>query len=371
MKNALVAIVVSLLVSLCVGVYLDHARSYSQWSSQAQKHIDTIQQAINKAIQKVSPSVVSIVVAQEVEIFREDPFGFFHQNNVIKQQLWGGTGVVISPDGLILTNKHVIARTNASYVIITHTGYEIPATLIATDPITDIAILQADIWDKKLKPVVFTEKQESIDVGDMVIAIGNALWELNNSSTFWIISAKNRSINVSKDGITKYLHGLLQTDAAINQWNSGGPLINLAGEVIGINTASTNTGTWVGFAIPYSEKQISANIASIQRNGTIERAYLGVFSVTLTPAIAQKEWLIHNFWAYIPHITDAVIPGSPAQKAGIIAGDIITHIDWIQLSGDRQLQSILSSKIPNEIVNVSLLRGTQDINTTVTLGVRR
>lgn len=197
--------------------------------------------------------------------------------------------MIVSEDGFILTNKHVVQNTQANYIVVTHDGIQLPVQRIYTDPVTDIALLQVDTGNTSLKPATFIEDRQEIQIGDFVVAIGNALGEFSNSSTFGIISGKNRSIQVRTQPEIAYLHGLIQTDAAINQGNSGGPLVNIEGEVIGINTATVSTGTGVGFAIPYTQQTIESNIQSIQQQGVITRAYLGIFSINLTPGIAQRE----------------------------------------------------------------------------------
>lgn len=207
----------------------------------------------------LSPSVVSIIVSKDVQVYRTDPFGFFYEpSGTVRKQVGGGTGFFVTKDGLILTNKHVVSDQNASYTVITSGGQEYIGKVLSYDPTTDLALLQAYTKDNKkltdMTAVSFIEDTASIEVGDFVIAIGNALAEFKNTVTFGVVSALGRTIEAGDNGTqsTELLTGLIQTDAAINPGNSGGPLVNLDGKVIGINTAIAANASGLGFALPVS-----------------------------------------------------------------------------------------------------------------------
>ena len=230
------------------------------------------------AIERVSTSVVSIIATKDLQIIKtnpklmDDPFGFFdsEKNNRIqskKQKIGGGTGFIFTEDGLIITNKHVVRDSSAQYTVILNNGDQYPAEVVNKDDFKDIAVIKL-LPNKEDKtpsnlPVVTFGNSKKIKIGQRVIAIGNALSEFANTVTVGVISAKGRNIIASDSfGKEESLTGLLQTDAAINAGNSGGPLINLAGEVIGINTAFASDNYGIGFAIPIND--ISEIIESIR-----------------------------------------------------------------------------------------------------------
>ena len=184
--------------------------------------------SVKTVAKKLSPSVVSIIISKDVQTYKTDPFGFFYEpSGTVRQKVGGGTGFFVTKDGLVLTNKHVVSDPNASYAIISASGEEFTGKVLATDPTTDLAIVQTyDIDGKKLtnrEPVSFVDNSNSLEVGDFLIAIGNALAEFKNTVTFGVVSALGRTIEAGNMGsqATELLTGLIQTDAAINPGNSG------------------------------------------------------------------------------------------------------------------------------------------------------
>lgn len=283
--------------------------------------------ALADVIKQVSPSVVSITTSNQS----------------------AGSGIVISSDGLIMTNKHVVESDQVSYSIVTSDGtiYK-DAQVLARDPYNDVAFLKANA--KNLKPAKLSDSSNYV-VGQRVVAIGNALGQFQNTATEGIVSGYGRSIQAGDgSGSTETLTNLIQTDAAINPGNSGGPLVTTAGEVIGMNTATASSAQNIGFSIPISE--IKNQIKSVQETGKIIRPYLGVRYVPLTPELAQRNDLSVEYGAYIT----SVVSGSPAEKAGLQEDDIITKINNDAFTASNSLQSLLAKYQVGDEITVTYLR---------------
>ncbi len=321
------------------------------------------QEATIRAIKKVRPAVVSIIVYDEEEITNINLFTGRRTTSKRKVKRGSGTGFIISADGLILTNKHVAQAApaaTAQYRIILNNGREYYAQLIGKDPAGDLAVLK--IFDKNL-PFVELGDSDRLQVGQTVIAIGNALGRYQNSATKGIISGLGRSI-VASDlvGDVESLDNVIQTDADINPGNSGGPLIDLAGKVVGINTAMDKAGTAIGFAIPINDAR--PVVKSVKEKGYIVRPRLGVRYIMLTPELAQDNKLPRDYGAWIvkgQHGEPAVVPSSPAAKAGLQAGDIIFEINAIPLKGKTTLSSLIQRYQPGDRIGLKIQRGNKVI----------
>lgn len=293
-----------------------------------------------EVIKRVSPSVVSITANGTAT-------NVFGQTTATQA---AGTGMIISSDGLIMTNKHVVSDTNAAYAVVTSDGKTYKgAKVLARDPYNDVAFIKVDA--KNLKPVTFGDSS-AIVVGQNVIAIGNALGQFQNTATTGIVSGFGRSIQAGdgSGGSTETLTNLIQTDAAINPGNSGGPLVTTAGEVIGMNTATAGNAQNIGFAIPISE--IKNQIKSVQANGTIVRPFLGVRYTELTPQLAQQNNISVDYGAYLT----TVVSGSPAEKAGLQQDDIITKINNDSISASNSLQSLMAKYQVGDEVTITYVR---------------
>lgn len=345
------------------------------------------------AIEKVNPSVVSIVVSKQLAALRR-PTGLFdlfapglgfespqYYDNEFKregpkQKIGGGTGFLISSDGLVLTNKHVIDDSSADYSVVLADGEEMYAKVLSKDPLNDIAFIQLYTdEDMDTKPtdlaVVNLGNSDQLSVGSKVIAIGNALSEFDNTTTSGIISGLGRSITAASGmGGASKLSNLLQTDASINPGNSGGPLVNLNGEVIGINTAIAQSANGIGFAIPINEAKNL--VETVIEFGKIIRPMLGVRYVEITPTIAEQMDLDVEYGAFlqddIASGTLAVVNGGPADKAGLRSGDIILEIDDFAIDDKNTLQRIISRFKPNQDVNVLVFRDDTKLVIPVQLG---
>ncbi|MFA6306285.1 MAG: trypsin-like peptidase domain-containing protein [Patescibacteria group bacterium] len=318
------------------------------------------QEATIRAIKKVMPAVVNIIVMdkQITASMNLSVGGQIQRNDIV--QKGSGTGFLISADGLILTNKHVVGSVDektAEFRIILNTGKQYYAQLIGKDPINDLAVLK--IFDKNL-PYVQLGDSDKLQIGSTVIAIGNALGRYQNSATKGIVSGLGRSIQASDQTGTnaEALDNVIQTDAEINPGNSGGPLVDLEGNIIGINVALDQAGSSVGFAIPVNDAK--PVIKSAREIGRIVRPRLGLRYVMLTPEIAQANKLALNSGAWISISQDgtpSVLPDSPAAKAGLKEGDIITEINAIKLQGQATLLSVVQKYKPGDKIGLRVFRG--------------
>lgn len=313
-----------------------------------------------KAIKKVMPSVVSITVFVEESITTVDLTTGkqnLEKNNIEKGS---GTGFLISADGLILTNKHVAQAgdpKNSSYRIILNSGKRYYAQFIGVDPINDLAILK--IFDKNL-PFVELGDSDKLDQGRTVMAIGNTLGKYQNSVTKGIVSGLGRSLVASDSlGNESALDNVIQTDAEINLGNSGGPLIDLNGRVVGVNVAMDQAGVAIGFAIPINDAK--PVIKSVREVGRIIRPRLGIKYVTITPELAAEKNLKVIYGALITkgdlEDSPAIVKDSPADKAGLQEGDIITEINGIKLTERKTLLSVVQTYKPGAKIGLRILRG--------------
>lgn len=295
--------------------------------------------------QKVSPSVVSITAEQSTMDF----FGRIQQSES------SGTGFIVSEDGLIVTNKHVVSSQGADYSVFTHDGQEYKAKVVATDPYFDIALIKIDASD-----LVVAELGDSDDLktGQTAIAIGNALGQFDNTVTKGVISAVSRSITAaSSPGRTQdVLENMIQTDAAINPGNSGGPLVNIDGQVIGINTAIAGGAEGIGFAIPINVAKTA--ITSYRANNQILRPMIGIRYINITKDFATRNNLDieHGALIYSPGSDLAIVPGTPAAQAGLKEGDIITKIDDHEIRAGQSLITVLYKYQPGDEVNITFIR---------------
>ncbi|MDP4038873.1 MAG: trypsin-like peptidase domain-containing protein [bacterium] len=308
--------------------------------------------AIIDLVKKVSPSVVSITSnASKVNVLGQTS----------ETQIGAGTGMIVGENGLILTNKHVVEGGGDSFTVITSDGKEYSAKVLAKDPSADIAFLKIEA--NSLKPVELGDSS-TVQVGQRVVAIGNALGQFQNTVTTGIISGIKRPIIASGGNTNESLSNLFQTDAAINPGNSGGPLTNIDGQVIGINTAVAGEGTQnIGFAIPINEAK--NDIASVEATGKITKPYLGVHYIPLTKEIATKNKLPVNEGAYLvgSNNSPAILPGSPADKAGLADGDIIIKIDGVKIDKTNSLASAIGGFKINDKVKIIYIRGGKERTT--------
>ena len=313
--------------------------------------------SISEIANSVSKSVVSIITNTSTT-------GSFFTGQVSQA---AGTGFILSSDGYIATNKHVVANATKIGVILDDGSTYEDVELIGTDPINDFAIIKIkDVKD--LTPIKIGDSKTT-NIGQQVIAIGNALGTYQNSVTSGIISGKGRSLTASDSSRTTYetLSDMIQTDAAINGGNSGGPLVNAAGEVIGINTAYASQGNNVGFAIPINS--VKGIMAGVLKDGKFERAVLGVRYQTITPLIAKEKKLDVTAGAYVKgsNNVSAVIKGSAGDKAGIKDGDIITAVNDTKIGTAGSLGSLIGEYAVGDTVKLEVYRDKKYIELNVKL----
>lgn len=306
----------------------------------------------------VSKSVVSIVTST-------DQKSFF--SNETTSQTAAGTGFILSSDGYIATNKHVVSGASKIGVILDDgTAYE-DVELVGTDPLNDFAIIKINNVNN-LSPVKLGDSKTT-SAGQQVVAIGNALGAYQNSVTSGIISGKGRSLTATDSGRTQYetLSDMIQTDAAINGGNSGGPLVNAAGEVIGINTAYASQGNNVGFAIPISS--VKGIIKNVLSGKGFERAVIGVRYINLTPTIAKEKNLSVTRGALIAASKNnkAIISGSAGDKAGLKENDIITAVNGTEIGNSGSLSSLIGEYSVGDTVKITVVRGSKTETLELTL----
>ena len=334
-----------------------------------------------EAVKKVSPSVVSIVITQDLskiynlsgpDIFPFDDFFEFNlpfkfETPQGKQEVGAGTGFIISSDGMIVTNKHVVDTAEAEYTVIMNDGKQYEAKVLDTDPFNDIALIKIEANDL---PTVELGDSDNLEIGQTVIAIGNTLGEYRNTVTRGVISGLSRTVTAGDNrGRSETLEDIIQTDAAINFGNSGGPLINLDGQVIGLNTAINREGQLIGFAIPIN--QAKKAIESVQQYGKIVRPYLGVRYIIINKEIAERNNLSVDYGALIvrgDQATDlAIVPGSPADKAGLVENDIILEINGQPIDRDHSLAKQLQKYSPGDTVSLKILHKGEEKTVQATL----
>lgn len=341
--------------------------------------------AVVDAVEKASPSVVSIVVTKDIQKMETyNPFsdlppefrnffgnGFEFQRpsgETEKLEVGGGTGFIVSPTGMIVTNKHVVLDEEAEYSVFLNDGERYDAEVLARDPVQDIAVIKIDAQD--LDPAELGDS-DSIKLGQTAIAIGNALGEFRNTVSVGVISGLSRSITASgAGGFMETIEDVIQTDAAINQGNSGGPLLNLKGEVVGMNTAVAENAQGIGFALPIN--LVRRDIRSIEETGAIKIPFLGVRYRIITPEFSESEDLSVDYGALIRGTDEgpAVIADSPAEVSGLKAEDIILELSGEKVSVEKSLASLIEKHQIGDVVEMKVLRDGNEIVLRATLAER-
>jgi 2-alkenal reductase len=311
-----------------------------------------IETSITQSVQKVGPAVVTVVgkVPGQMTMF-----------GMTGDQTVSGTGFFITQDGYIITNNHVVEGTKQVDIVLSD-GSQQTATIVGTDRYSDIAVLKTD---GKVPAAVTLGNSDKMDPGESVIAIGSPLGDFKNTVTVGVVSATGRSIDTG-NGFT--IENLIQTDAAINHGNSGGPLLDLAGEVIGINTLVVrNSGMGdvaegLGFAIPINTAQAIAQ--QIIQQGYFARPYMGISFQPVTPDIADRYDLAANWGAYITQVE----AGSPAAQAGLQDNDIITKLGDITIDESHSYINSLFKYKPGDTIPLTVMRDGKEVQLQITLG---
>lgn len=344
-----------------------------------QKKVVTSQsQLISQIAKNVGPSVVSVNVdiggTSSDTSGLDSLFGFSQP----QAQQAAGTGIIIDSSGLIMTNRHVVPDGTTTVSVTLSDGTELKDVSVvgrtSSSASLDIAFLKINnAQGHKLVPATLGDSS-TVQVGDDVVAIGNALGQFQNTVTSGIISGFGRSVRASDGSGTstnsESLDDLFQTDAAINEGNSGGPLVNLNGQVIGINVATAGNAQNIGFSIPINDAK--GLIGQVLKTGKFAQVYLGVRYVPLTADIAKQYNLSVRNGAFIVPSNDSASPsvesGGPADKAGLRANDIITQVDSVNIDQNHSLTSLLSSHVPGDKVTLTIVRGGKIQHVNVTLG---
>lgn len=382
MKNIL-TIIFALIFGFGGGFLADYLLEDTAPEALPTERIVIEEDAYTEAIEKVSPSVFSVIATKDVAAALTqpfDPFGFFTipeaEPETVRREVGGGTGFLITEDGLAITNKHVVSDTEADYTVFLNDKSKYYVQVVSIDPANDIAVIQLyedEAKSNKAKGLTPVELGDSAEarIGSRVLAIGNALGEFENTSTAGIISAKNRSIKAADQlgRNASTLSGLLQTDTAINPGNSGGPLINLAGQVIGINTAVASEANGIGFAIPVND--VKPALESVEKYGEIVRPFIGIRYTIIDKEVAAELGLGEHEGAYlsndVANAVPAVVPESPADKAGLKSEDIITKVNDEAVNQDNDLLTIMRQYAPGDTVTLTVIRAGEEIKVELTL----
>ena len=359
-KGILIGLFFGLLVAVFGFVFFDKLMAKFVKKTETvslKKEIVDEESMVTRVVEKATPSVVTVSISKT----KVDPLSFLNQyfgnqnyeigtSQKIEQDI--GTGFIISSDGLIVTNKHVVADLSAKYKIVVGKDEILEVVNIYRDPLNDLAILKVEKTD--LNAVVLGDSNK-LKVGQSVIAIGTALGEFRSTVTTGVISGLGRGIVAGSpiEGLEK-LDNVIQTDAAINPGNSGGPLFNSSGEVIGVNVAVSQSGQNIGFAIPIN--LVRDSIDNFRKTGEFERPYLGVAYKMISKQVALLNEVAAG--AYV----QAIITDGPADKAKIEVGDIITEIDGQKLgdSEESDLITIINKKKIGDVVEIKLWRKNQE-----------
>ena len=376
-KPAVAGLLLACLLAGFAGGYLgswaqNRSRTAIATSTEAKQQYVSNESGLIKSIAKnVGQSVVSIDVRGQNTTTSTDFFGFAFPQ--VQQTQAAGTGFIISGSGIIVTNRHVVPEgtTSVSVTLSDGTKYQNVEVIGRTSAASsqDIAFLKIkDLKGKTLTPVMLGDSSK-MEVGDMVIAIGNALGQFQNSVTTGIISGYGRSVTAgdSSGSAAENLTDLFQTDAAINEGNSGGPLVNINGEVIGVNTAVASGAENIGFAQPVND--LKSLISGVLAGGELQQPYLGVRYISLTNDLAYQFNLKVTRGAYVVSSDGepSVIPGSPAEKAGIKDHDIITKVNNTSINDKTSLSSALIRHKVGDKVDLTIVRGDKTLNLKATL----
>jgi len=320
---------------------------------------------ITKTIKKVLPTVVSITISKYLTVFenpfQSDPFGFQDFFTTPKRKkkvkIGGGSGFIVDKSGVILTNRHVVIDPLAEYVVILNDGRKFKAEVLARDQINDIAIIKINTNNL---PIVKLGSSSKLNLGQTAIAVGNTLGSFANTVSVGVVSGLSRTIKAidALERKTQSLKGLIQTDAAINPGNSGGPLVNIEGKIIGINCAMVFGAENVGFAIPIDAAKKDLN--DIKKYGKIRQPFLGLRYILVDKNLQQKYGVPVNYGALVISENipggEAVMPGSPAEKAGVQEADIILEIQNKKITFQNSLQDILQEFKIGDEVELKVLR---------------
>ncbi len=394
-KSVILSVLLTVvLVATTIWVARDHIVAYvvssidtSQTAVPSQQTTTVRQdEQVADMVAVANEAVVSVLATRDVPVFERffeevDPFGGLfgggfqvprvREQGTQERQVAGGSGFIVSASGLVVTNRHVVSDTAARYSVVLSDGLTFPVEILARDQVFDIAVLQIITDSDETDMFSYLEfgDSDSLRLGQTVISIGNALAEFQNSVSKGVISGLSRTIEArGQQGMVEQLDQVIQTDAAINLGNSGGPLLNTAGEVVGMNVAASLRAENIGFALP--SNVVSQIVQSVAETGEIIRPFLGIRHMTVTPRVAEANDLGVSYGALLTRGQQpedvAVMPGSPADRAGLQEGDIILQIN------DRRLDSVslaqaLRSQTVGATIPIVIYRDGEELTLQVTL----
>ncbi len=361
-----------------IGDYL--TKDFLPVAKESVKELASEDEPLVAMIEKSEPAVVSVVITKDVPIYERyfetlDPWGFFNvprvrNSGTEEREVGGGSGFIVSNDGMIVTNAHVVSDQEARYSVVLHDGKSYTVDVLARDAELDIAILKISEPITETLAYLSFGDSKSLKLGQTVVAIGNALAEFQNSVSVGVVSGLSRSITASDEvtGKSEKLEQVIQTDAAINPGNSGGPLLNLKGEVVGVSVATSRGAENISFALPGDV--VEGVVQSVKEYGEIVRPYMGVRYTMVTKRIAKANNLPIDYGALITRGQTpeelAVAPGSPADKVGLLENDIILSMDGVDLK-DIDLATLLRSKKVGTDVMLRVQSKGEEKSVTVTL----
>ncbi|OGY98081.1 MAG: hypothetical protein A2855_01095 [Candidatus Liptonbacteria bacterium RIFCSPHIGHO2_01_FULL_57_28] len=352
----------------------------------------TEERRVVRTIKQIMPAVVSIVVSKHLEdieknipaeLYAELPKIGTGKNQKVgipeylvddhgMVEVGGGSGFIVEPEGVIVTNKHVVSEPGGEYTVITSDNKRYEAEILTRDPLNDVAILKIKT-DHKL-PCVKLGDASHLELGQGVIAVGNALGIFRNTVSRGIISGLSRAIQAHAEGQagTQEMRGLIQTDAAINVGNSGGPLVDYQGKAIGINSAIVSGAQSIGFAIPINA--VKRDLRDLKKYGHIRRPLLGVRYILIDNKLQTKMDLPVAYGALVTKESShdhGVVPGSPAAKAGLLEKDIILEVSGVRVDRDHAIQDFLEDLAVGDVVTLTVIRNGRKFPVEVRLSERK
>ena len=368
----LIAIVINLL-SFAIYIFLNNSEEKKENNPIKQEVSSDLENSLINSIDYAWESVVSIVVTRDLNNYYEDPFDFFWSRTEERREKIGwGSWIIVSKDWYILTNKHVISEAkwrSTNFTVVTRDWREFNVENIWFDPILDIAILRIEDSNgsepSDLMPADFVSVFDEIKIWQFVIAIWNALSQFQDTATFGIVSWKWRQLeDVPADSLYVWLY---QTDAPINPWNSGGPLLDINGNIIGVNTAISAMWQWIWFSIPVNKEFLKTTLNMIEEYWEIKRPFLWIEHMNLNRWVANRKDIKYNKWVYV----EDVVSWTVADKAGIKKWDIITHVDWLEVWKWEPFLYQLFIYAPGNEVEFTIISDWEEKKITVELGDRK
>lgn len=341
------------------------------------------EEMVIKTVKDVSPAVVSIIISKDLPVIEEyyvspfqgqGPFDFqipqYRQKGTERKEVGSGSGFIISEDGLVLTNKHVVSDKQADYTVLTNDGKKLPAKVISRDPLQDLAIIKIEGAGQAF-PTVKLGDSSGLQIGQAVITIGNALGEFRNTVSVGVVSGLGRTVTAGDGTFVETIEDVIQTDAAINKGNSGGPLLNLKGEIIGVNTAMAEGAQNVGFSIPINKAK--RDFEQVKELGKIVYPFLGVCWSSINEGVKKELNLSVSEGAIIKagqNCQSAISPGSAAQKAGLLENDIILEVNGDKINSENTLGKAIMKYNAGDKITLKILRNNQTKYIDAVLGER-